>query len=742
VPFSFRIGPYIILMVIGTVPVLALFAVAYVMSSKTLVRLIHEDNQSSVQLAKALVERDFVHWQEIIYTHGRFPTLARSVTEGNAERVRERLEIIANGYEGIERVFVTDLEGNLWSDFPVAEESLGRNFSDRDWFRGVTANHQPYVSEVYRRYAEPPVNVVAIAVPVRCPDSGELSGLLVAQLRLDFLTSLLTRVNVVDGGQVVLIDHNGLTAAHPQLGLRENPYRGYTEKASNVRQQGQSQVSNYVDPLTGERMLASADLVQVGGNPWVIIAQQPATRAYSLRNLLALQLSVAGFLMMLAMSSLMFGLVRSFKGTRTLNRELESENRQRQAVEERLRDINLELETHVEERTAELRDAQDRLLQSQKLEAIGALAGGIAHDFNNLLSVIIGYTDLLLRQLPPEDKARGGIQKVHEAGNRAAVLTRQLLAFSRKQALQPESINLNHVINGMREMLERLIEEHIAFEVSFDPELGLVYFDPGQLEQIIMNLVVNARDAMPKGGKLTIETENVFLDEADCRRHPGCRPGPHVVLTVRDTGTGMDAATREKIFEPFFTTKELGRGTGLGLSTVYGIVKQGDGSIWVHSKRDVGTTFKIYLPVTSRPATVAKVSLRTGIVPKPSGVTVLVVEDEEAVRTLIVELLESAGYKVLKAEDGISALRLFDSHQGRVDVLLTDVVLPGMRGPEIAARVTKLRPDIRVMYMSGYTDSAILNHGVTDSGAAFIEKPIRPRELLAKLRETLELEDA
>jgi signal transduction histidine kinase/CheY-like chemotaxis protein len=737
-PYIFRLGPYILLLLIGTVPVVVLVIAAYVMSANTLVRLINEGNQSSVQLAKALVEREFDHWQESIHAHAKFQTLAKGVADGDIAIVCERLGVIVEGYEGIERAFVTDLQGNLWADFPLAPESIGRNFSDRDWFRGVSAEYQPYVSEVYRRNASPPVNVVAVAVPVHCPDTGDLAGLLVAQLRLDALTAILASVEVGDGGQVILLDHNGLTAAHPKLDLRESPYLGYADKASDIQRLGRpAQETSYEDPLTTVRMLASAEVVSVAGNPWVVIAQQPAASAYSSRNLLALQLSIAGVLMILAMGSLMFGLVRSFAGTRALNRDLDAENRQRKTAEERLQSVNENLEARVEARNAELEEARDRLLQAQKLEAIGALAGGIAHDFNNLLSVIIGYTELLLKRLPPEDESYNVIQQVHEAGNRAAGLTRQLLSFSRKQVLKSRVLNVNDILENMHAMLKRLIGEHIRLEVTYAPDLEPVYFDEGQLEQIIMNLAINARDAMPEGGLIRVKTLNVELDEDECRRHPGCSPGPHVVLVVSDTGVGMPPEVRDKIFEPFFTTKELGRGTGLGLSTVYGIVQQADGSIWVYSEPGEGTTFKIYLPVTDKEPTDRPRTMRPSArLPARSG-TVLVVEDEEAVRSLVVDLLESSGYTVLSCEDGDAAVQAVASHAGAVHLLITDVVLPGMRGPEVARRLREHQPGLSVIYMSGYTDDTILHHGVEDDELTFIEKPIRPRELLSKVHTAL-----
>jgi signal transduction histidine kinase/ActR/RegA family two-component response regulator len=391
---------------------------------------------------------------------------------------------------------------------------------------------------------------------------------------------------------------------------------------------------------------------------------------------------------------------------------------------------------HTEDVTAQ-REAEAQLIQSQKLEAIGRLAGGIAHDFNNLMSIIISYTDFAIETLRHSNPIRDDLMEVRRAGRRAAELTRQLLAFSRRQVLDPEVIDLNAVVAGMEGMLRRLLGEDI--EITFRPEDGLdgVMADPGQIGQVLMNLAVNARDAMPRGGRLAIETANVDLDENYSHRHDIVEPGRYVALTVSDTGCGMEPEVAQRIFEPFFTTKELGKGTGLGLSTAYGIVKQSGGYIWVYSEPGLGTTFKIYLPRISGPAT--HDSLAPALDSAVSGTeTVLVVEDEEAVRRLAQRILFRAGYLALGANGGEEALALARGHAGRIHLLLTDVVMPGMGGRELAERLVEERPGLRVLYMSGYTGEMVLHHGVLENDRRFLGKPFSAPDLLRKVRETLD----
>jgi PAS domain S-box-containing protein len=377
-----------------------------------------------------------------------------------------------------------------------------------------------------------------------------------------------------------------------------------------------------------------------------------------------------------------------------------------------------------------------QFLQAQKMEAIGVLAGGIAHDFNNLLNVINGYSELITDELPEDDPIRRDLKQISEAGRRAATLIAQLLAFSREQMLQPEILNLNETVTQMSTMLRRLIGEDIKLEAITQADLGLIHADPVQVQQIIMNLAVNARDAMPQGGKLTIETANVDLDASYIHEHPIARPGPYVMMAISDNGTGIDAATQVRIFEPFFTTKEKGKGTGLGLSTVYGIVKQSKGFIWVYSELAKGTTFKIYFPRIE--GELAKREDDKELAPGFGGSeTVLVVEDDASVRNLVCRILKDLGYRVLEAGEGKEALRLAQEHEGKIHLILTDAVMPGMGGKELVSQMEALRPGTKSLYVSGYTNKTIVQHGIVDASVAFLQKPFTIESLARKVREVL-----
>ena len=382
---------------------------------------------------------------------------------------------------------------------------------------------------------------------------------------------------------------------------------------------------------------------------------------------------------------------------------------------------------------------EEQLRQSQKMEAVGRLAGGVAHDFNNMLSVILSYASLLLGDMKPGEPMRDDLEEIRKAGERAAALTKQLLMFSRQQVLEPKVLDLNEVLASMDKMLQRILGADVDLVSLPSQPLGRVRIDPSSVEQVIMNLVVNARDAMPTGGKLTMETDNVVLDDAYAQAHLGVKPGKHVMLAVSDTGTGIDKETLARIFEPFFTTKESGKGTGLGLSTVFGIVQQSGGSVWVYSEVGQGTTFKIYLPridaaVDSPHSIAPPITLR-------GSETILLVEDDDQVRAVARGILRRNGYNVIEARNAGEALLHSERHPTTIHLLLSDVVMPQVSGPELAKRLAASRPDMRVLCMSGYTDDSIVRHGVIEAHLAYLQKPITPESLTTRVREVLDGKD-
>ena len=382
------------------------------------------------------------------------------------------------------------------------------------------------------------------------------------------------------------------------------------------------------------------------------------------------------------------------------------------------------------------RRTEAQLRQIQKMEAVGQLAGGVAHDFNNMLFVINGQAQMALSRIAPDDPVRATLQMIIKTGQRAAKLTSQLLAFSRRQVLQPKVVDLNAIVADMDRMLRRLIREDIVLTTRLDPELKPTRADPGQVEQVLMNLVVNARDAMSAGGRLTIETANKTLDEAYCRTHEGVEPGRYVMLAVSDTGCGLSEEVKAHLFEPFFTTKERGKGTGLGLATVYGIIKQTGGHVAVYSEPGHGTSFKVYLPRVE--AVVTPCPGKVSSVLRGCNETVLLVEDDPDVRALAADILKSNGYEVVLASNGVEALRVCEKHGGKIDLVVTDVIMPNMNGPELAQHARRMYPEVQVVFMSGYADHAISAKGVLDDNAVFLQKPFTPSVLTHKLREVLD----
>lgn len=391
----------------------------------------------------------------------------------------------------------------------------------------------------------------------------------------------------------------------------------------------------------------------------------------------------------------------------------------------------------VAEDITERQSLRDQLNHSQRLEAVGRLAGGIAHDFNNLLTAINGYSQMALSRLDPRDPVYREIDEVGKAGERAAALTRQLLAFSRRQVLQPRVLNLNNLVTDIERLLARLIGEDVECELALSPELGRVRVDPGQMEQVIVNLAVNARDAMPRGGRLKLETRNVELDSGYARLHPEVKAGSYVLLAVTDTGTGMTDNVKAHLFEPFFTTKEAGHGTGLGLATVHGVVRQSGGHVLVYSELDRGTTFKIYLPRTDAvPQAPARAEVRLALL--RGDETILLIEDDEMVLTMTRLILEQAGYQVLEARRGAEAVVVARHHPDPIHLALSDLILPGINGLELSRQLRVIRPELRFIFMSGYTDTSILDEEIVGIETAFLGKPFRREELLRRVREVLE----
>jgi signal transduction histidine kinase/ActR/RegA family two-component response regulator len=488
--------------------------------------------------------------------------------------------------------------------------------------------------------------------------------------------------------------------------------------------------------IGGERYLGS--FIELSGDhPIRLYCLKSYDQATSFLGLLNRMLLILGAIAVL--TGALVGFVLSRQITRPLE-DLVQASRQMEKgdfefpISVQGKDEVAELTRAFEQMRKSLRLSREGMLRSARLEAVGRLAGGIAHDFNNLVMIIKGYSDLLLETATPDNRPH--LEEIKRAGDRASGLTRQLLAFSRKQVLEPQVLDLNHTVRGMMKMLRLLLGENIELLTSLSEQIGRVRADPGQLEQVIMNLAVNARDALPGRGKVIIETQSCNLDESYATSHNEVAPGPYVQLAVTDTGCGMNSETLTQIFEPFFTTKEPGRGTGLGLATVYGIVKQSRGHITVYSEVGVGTTFKIYLPAVDKPALSPQVQPASAL-PAGHG-TVLLVEDEAPLRSLAAEALKRLGYEVLPAENGLEALVVADQHLGEINVVVTDIVMPRMGGPEMVEKLRRKRTGFSVIFMSGYTEAAVLENANIGKDAILLNKPFSTETLVRRMREAQE----
>ncbi len=794
----------------------------------------------------SLVEREFAKAKTVLLSVEERNMFRQSWQNRDGKELQQHLEDIRRLEPGFMFASVYEPDGTLRAIEPP-DPIVGKNYAHRDWYKGVTTQKAPYVSEIYETDAAPNPPVVAVAIPIR--DERDVTiGILMAPYTTSVLEKKLRALENGSGNALYVADQNGVLVAsteEAEAGERMVP------EALVARAWAREEGSTRADWRDGEVFAGYAPVHELG---WVLVSARRAEDALALaRQLRGWGVAAGGFLSLiyLVTMGMALKLVREQSTLLDANKKLaESLRAARDDLELRVRERTGELARANEElasgeerfrafmdnspAVAFMKDKDGRMLyvnsrfeqtfqapretwlgksdfelwpaevaeqlrahdqqvlisgrpmettesvpvpgvgtrqwlvlkfpitdakgkkflggigldvterqvlekqlqQAQKMEAVGHLAGGVAHDFNNLLGVIIGYCEILATAGGLEEKDRERVAEIKKAGDRAATLTRQLLAFSRQQVIEPRVLDLNALLADMSKLLRRLIGEDIELVTRLSSGLGRVKADPGQMEQVVMNLAINARDAMPRGGKLILETGNVALDENYARTHITVQPGKFVLLAVTDTGVGMDEEIQAHIFEPFFTTKGEGRGTGLGLATVYGIVKQSGGNIWVYSERGRGTTFKIYLPLVAEPDVQATKEAAAEI---PRGrETILVVEDADPMRKLTCEFLAGMGYIVLEASDGVDALEKAGQYSASIDLLLTDVVMPRMSGRELAVEMTARQPGLKVLYMSGYTDDAVVRHGVLDASMAFIQKPFALHALAARIREVLD----
>jgi PAS domain S-box-containing protein len=800
--------------------------------------------------------------------YSRNPALLQAVASRDEARAREVLRELLQGNPRVDRAFVTDPGGVLWSDVPPDRSVLGKSFAHRDWYRGVSSLDSTYVSTAYNRAAGKQERSIAVATPVPLP-GGRTGGLLVAQVLVSSLERQIAQQPEAGFGEIIVLDRlqsvvavagdrlgSGVAAAITSSVYRHapmpvvhkidaggKPYQVAQSSAPTLggcvlavrslesslagthtiaailyaiaiaaalllalflsvalgkrerriedlrRQEARlaADVAERTESLTrtvnrlraevGERMRAEASLreserrfrgtfeqaavgiAHFSARGDILRANQKLGKILGVEHERLLALTIRDLVrpedFTNAQGCPEGGVLQSLgewkEGICEVERELLRGDGSRVWCQITLAPVTdeggeTEYFTGVVEDISERKRLEDRFLQSQKMRAIGQLAGGVAHDFNNLLTTILGYTELLLKQLRPGDPLRRHVDEIGQAGERGKTLTSQLLAFGRKQMLRPQPIDLNEVVEGMDGFLRRLVGDAVTLETDLDPSLGTVEADPGQIEQVLMNLVLNARDAMPLGGRIRVETRNADVDESAAQEISGIFPGPYITVTVTDEGVGMDAATRAQLFEPFFTTKEIGKGTGLGLSTVYGIVKQSEGAITVTSEPGTGSSFRVYLPRAEVPAVPIKTLPVSGSDPEavaaPRSVrgseTVLLVEDEPRLRALARQELEANGYEVLEAANGSQAVSLVESWKGPLHAVLTDVMMPRMSGAALAARVRKERPDVKIVFVSGYTDESVMGQLPPDPNVTFVQKPYTPSSLLRVLRDVFD----
>ena len=641
---------------------------------------------------------------------------------------------------------VTDQHGRVIA--ATDPKTVGQDVSKSAWFRAVRSGTAVFVGDVQPYEASGGMDAVAFTAPIT-DSRGAFLGVVTTLMGLPVLEEVVTKTvhDVQATGTFlgtseyqfltqtgdVFIDsdliHKGnvnlVRLGLPSALINTSAPPGYLEEEHQHR---------HVPVVTGHARTRGYG--EFSGLQWQVLVRMDRSDILMPIRDVVWKLGVAGLVVWMPMFVLLYW------ATGRLRKEYvqaQQENAHARAAEATLRESEQQTRAIERKRTDyELQQAQEQLQQAQKMEAVGRLAGGVAHDFNNLLTIISGSCHFLLASLDRAGPLRKEVEEIKQAGTRAATLTSQLLAFSRRQVLTLKELNLNDVIRNTEGMLQRLIGEDINLVAVLDPALGHVRVDPGQVEQIIMNLVVNARDAMPSGGRLTIETANVELDETFTHQHAIARPGPYAMLAVSDSGRGMDKETQAHIFEPFFTTKDQGKGTGLGLAMVYGSVRQSGGSIFVYSEPGQGTTFKIYLPLVQKQADAASVPAPASVELPRGTETVLVVEDEPGVRAVILRTLREQGYTVLEARHGLEALHLGTQPLAKIHLLLTDVVMPQVSGREVAENLTRIHPEIRVLYMSGYTDDAVVRYGILAEGTDFLQKPFTPSILAHKVREVLD----